>query len=380
MQKNLRILGFTLTLLVAPHFALAASLTGLSVTPNESAGSIRISWDAATTETINETDGYAIQWSTKSGDISIEKHGKQFVEFQDGPNLYLRLNSFDRNTRYYVRVYTYEMDDRSKILSNGSKMLKWQMAGNYSVTSEEITVNDPVISTNTSDDDDDDTSFDFGEIRVLPIDNFADFSWSRPTKMINSDYDGFYITIATNSTLSDVVKSFKADRTDTNTRVKGLTPATQYYVQGAFYKDTNGRIKTLGKGAVKAFKTVAAINRSLSNRTTRNLAKIEKKSYKTVQVGVDDSSATTSTTSTSASKSTTSSSTSIVTSKSSSSNIRARITAIKAEIKKLQAELARLEGTSTSTKTSTTKKTYTSSSKKSLKERLKEALAARRNK
>ncbi len=364
MQKKLQKLLVVVSFLLFPYSVSAVTLTGLNAEPNDPY--LRFSWNTATTDTMNQADGYALQWSDKQSDIRNDKYAKLFVSANA---MSVRLASFTRNQWYYFRIYTYELDGRKKILSNGSKILKWKMTSNYGTESEEITVSDVVIDETYSDDDSDSSiSFDFGVIRASRFDTFTDLSWSRPTKMVNNDYDGFYITLATKSDLAEIVKTFKVTRTESTARIKGLTPDTQYYVRGAFYKNSNGKDKVFGIGdttAVKAFKTIAAIDRSVNTRASRNIKKIEDKPYFTVEVGVEETETETETTTTSPTTTTTT-----------TTSVAKRIAEIKAQIKKLETELAKLQGKKVVT---TTKKTYpTTSTKKSFSERMKEALAARR--
>ncbi len=341
--------------ILIPGLSFAASLTNLKAEPTNDERSLNISWSPADSETLAESDGYAIQWSDRQSNIHINKPAKLYKAEN---SIFVRLNSFEPNVNYYFRVYSYQKDGYKKTLANGSKMLKWKRTASNVITTEEITITDPVIVNNTSSSTEATVDWQFGKLRSVPFDTFVDLSWSRPTKMINSDYDGFQIKVSSTADMKDPIKIFTAKRGVITTRLKGLTPNTQYYAEGAFYKELESSRKVFGESPVKAFKTIPAIDRTINNRASRNIKKIEKRSYFTVTVGETE---TTSTTTTSTETSTTTTT--------NSGDIKSRIKALKAKIKALQRELLDLEKKAgiTHTTTSSTQKT---TKKLTLRERL----------
>ncbi len=373
MKKHLQTFLVLLSFLVFPNLVFgddSNQLTNLSITykPDE-LNDIYLDWDDSKIE--DEIDGYAIQWSDKIYDIRNDKYAKLTSTTSDK---LMRLRP-GKDQWYYFRVYTYKLDERKKILSNGSKMIKWKRTSGSITEKEELTVTDVDITTiDTSLDETSSISFDFGPIIVMPLDTFADFKWSHQSKMISSDYDGFYITIAKNPDLTDIVKTFKTNRNKFLTRVKGLSPDTQYYVRGAFFKTINGEDSVFGVGVttkVKAFKTIKAIDRSLNNKVTRNLKKLERKPYFTVEVGIDEKTENNNTVDIEKKQEVI-----LNNNLKLDESVKKRIAEIKAQIRTLESELANLQGKKI---VKNTKKEYSSTKeKKSFREIIRERLAARR--
>lgn len=361
-------LGLILSILVIPTLSFATTLTGLGATPSNDENWLTIAWTAADSETLSQMDGYAIQWSDSQSDIHIQKPTRIYTNTNSQT---VRLRTFDRGTDYFFRVYTYTRDGRTYTLDNGSKILKWRLVSGNKVETSEITITDPVIAVNTSNNDNNNTtsSFEFGALRVLALDTFADLSWSTPSKMARSEYSGFYITLSKNANMDSPIKTFKADRTKNKARIKGLTPNTQYYARGAFYKDINGRNSVFGESAIKAFTTIEAIDRSISSRKSRNLAKIERKSYFTVTVGETEVTPTTTTTSANSTTKTT---------KSNNTSLLTRIANLKQKIADLQRDLRLLESQVSGEKKTTKPTTRSTTKRKSLRDRLRERLAKKR--
>ncbi len=365
MNRLMLQFGLVLSFLVVPTLSFATALTGLKATPMIETGQLQIQWTAPDSSTTAQSDGYAIQWSDTRSDIHIQKPVRLYT---NNTSKDVRLRTFDRGTDYFFRVYTYTKDGRKYTLSNGSKILKWRrISGNKTETSE-IAITDPVIANNsTNNNSSSESTFEFGKLRSLALDTFVDLNWSRPSKMAKSDYDGFYITLSKNANMDSPIKSFKVDRDHIKARIKGLEPKTQYYAQGAFYKEKNKQTDVFGKSPVKSFVTVEAIDRTVNSRQSRNLAKIEKQNYFTVSLDENE----TSTTKTKSSKKKTSPNTD------SKSSLRTRIANLKRKIAELQQELRTLEAQlSGKSKNVTHVKTRTRS--KSLRERLRERLAKRR--
>ena len=120
----------------------AAEVTGLSV--NADYETLNILWNPLSSTDFGSADGYALQFSEKQNDVQITK---SVTSYQSADDISLRRNSFDNDTFYYARVYTYKVDDNNdRVLGNGSDMLKFKVDFNNTVTTENISITDPVIS------------------------------------------------------------------------------------------------------------------------------------------------------------------------------------------------------------------------------------------
>lgn len=249
----------------------------------------------------------------------------------------LRRNSFKNDVYYYVRAYTYDLDeDNRKYLGNGSQRLKWRTDHWNKVEATASAVTDPVVQRTEEGvaEVNKDEVFDFGELRISAFDTFTDFNWSKPVKMAKSDYDGFLVRVSTKADLSDPIIEATVNQEQYSARVKGLSPNTQYYAAAYFYDRSGGENQTFGNKNIKGFKTIAAIPRDGSTRASRNIVKIEKKvNGRSFIVGVDNNVAVETTTTTTNNSVNTDSKTAL----------RARISALKAQISTLQSELNRLE-------------------------------------
>lgn len=331
------LLSFLVLFLSIPS-VLADEIQNLKVTASDS--QINIAWDPVSQEILSKTQGYALQWSIYQNEIRNDKNARKFLNQN---TLTLRKGSFETNQTYYFRVYTYISEGRSKVLGNGSKILKWKIQSNDEIEEIYIDANDPVISTTTSSTTSSTASVKFGTLRVSRFDNFADISWSRPTKLTTKEYDGFAFEVSKNIDMTNPVLSFETSKSIYKARLKNLMANTQYYVRGYFYKERAGDVVKFGDSTVKPFKTIRAIDRTKSTRASRNLARIEKKSYFTATIGGTTSETETAKTTVSSSTNTTNSnsSTSIptVTKNSSTTEIRKKIAILKKEINTLQASL-----------------------------------------
>ena len=368
MRKTTIALGLGLLSIIISPQALAGAIENFKVIGNSE--EVSISWNPLSSDELKGSEGYALQWSLNQSEVRIDQPGRQFL---NSNVLNLRRASFENGRYYYFRVYSYGIDDssRSRILANGSKIIKWKISSLDEVTFEEIEANDPIVASTTVTDDDGNVA-EFGELRVLAYDNFADISWSKPSLLAKSEYDGYQIIISNNSDLTQPVIDFQVDKSVYKARVKGLTPSQQYYGAGYFIKNSGGK-QTFGKGATKSFKTIAAINRSVSTRASRNLARIENKTHFTVNVDGSNTSSTSNTLPPATSAPAKSSS--AVTNNASEQTIRNRIKELQAQIKKLETDLSAWQKklrdiTGRSAPTSTTSRTK-SSKKLSLRERLK---------
>jgi len=368
----------------------AAKVAGLGVSGD--ASNLNLFWDKLSTTDYGDADGYAIQWSDRQTNVQIDDSVSLYRE-NNLDDVSLRRASFENDLFYFARIYTYKVDENNnRILGNGSDMLKFKITFQNDVTTETIAVTDPIIVTNAGSNTTttDTGDFEFGELRKVIYDTFADFSWSRPRELTSSEYDGFMVRVSTNSDMADPVVNASVSSGTTTVRVTDLNPDTQYYAQGHFYKDQGGEKKTFGDSDIKAFRTIAAVPRDSSTRASRGIIKIERKAIRKVSATGGDTSTSTATTTDSSSASSSSSSSSSSTTNTNTSSVaeaRAKVSELKAQISRLQADLRRWEaraGISSSSSTSTTSSfstnTSTSTSGLSIRERLRLRLAAKRNK
>lgn len=372
---------------------LAEKITNIDFQPNEN--QLYISWDALTPEIMKDAAGYAVQWSDRTSDIDIQTHARLYqddapqVFSSNGNRVTLTLGRFDRNLTQYLRVYTYAIDDNDKKqLGNGSDRIKWKIDGFDRIETETTVITDPVIVVNDTSSDAELVNIDFGSLRILEYDNFADLYWSKPSLALESDYDGFLIHISAQSNLEDEDKTTEIifDQDADEVRITGLSPATDYYAQGHIYKAQGGENKFLGSSDAKSFKTIEAIPRDGSSVASRNLAKIERKAIKKVSFGSDfDSNITTNTNTNTSNVTLPITSTSQRRTTSSDNELQDRISAIQLQIRSLERELSDLQkqlGENTSTSTSSTytnTKNSSTTSGMSTRDRVRAALAARRN-
>lgn len=350
----------------------AAEIANLKATISSDGKDLFISWDAASSEVLFNSDGYAVQWGNRQKDVKIDNIGRKFLNSND-ISFSIVTRGFNRGDYYYFRVYSYKKVGTSlsnSILGNGSKILRLRIDSNNEIETSYIEPNDPVIvgtPTNSAIE----TLDEFGHVRVLEYDTFADFFWSRPRKLISSDFDGFHVLISTENDMSNPVAILETSRTNFNGRVKGLNPDTNYYVQGFFYKNRAGDIHLFGGGNKKQFRTSNAIKRNVGSSGTRqerkqarNIAKVENKVMVSVTVGdtaLASTNSTSSSSNTSTSSSNATSSSSAITSTTYSSttqnsalpysavsieklnsekDIKARINNLKKEIEKMENELS----------------------------------------
>ena len=139
----------SLVLMLGAFFPLlttnAAKIQNLTV--NGTDDNLNLLWDALSSSDFGSADGYAYQFSDRQSDVQITK---SISGYQNADDVSLRRGSFENNTYYYARVYTYAInDDNDKVLGNGSDMLKFKIDYNHNVTAEHIAITDPVISTET---------------------------------------------------------------------------------------------------------------------------------------------------------------------------------------------------------------------------------------
>ncbi len=362
MKKLLFVFTLGLFSFVAPAFA---GIEGLTVTPTADGKEIFIQWNPVSSDITSQVNGYALQWSQNTIDMRTDKPARQWLR-SSRQDIQIRAGGFEKGTDYYFRVYTYKKEERRRILTNGSKILKWKWNSDGTTETSEVEPSDPTSSSSSSSSSSSGSNPDaeFGALRIKKYDNFIDFYWSRARSLTSSDYDGFHVVLSKNSDMSDPMAILEGSRSTYAGRIKGLVPDTQYYAKGYFYKERAGEKQRFGSSSTKAIKTIKAINRNASNRAARNIKKIEKKALKSVDAGngsvtdtstsssSDDSttssestesSSSSSSSSNSSSSSSSSSASSSSSSNSSSSDINKRIAELKAEIRKLQKELRSLQ-------------------------------------
>lgn len=337
-------------LLFSPN-VLAAQIQNIDVTPT--GNQILIEWDKLTdSEMFDENGGYVIQYSTVQNDIRNDKLYKNQVKSNQN-TLALRAAGFERDETYYFRIYSLHTEGRTKELNNGSKILKWMWASNGDVTSEFIASNDPIIANNSSES----IEFNFGKLRVEEFDTSAHFKWSAPS-LGASNYDGFLIVLSKNDDLSSPLAEVAIPKTIKTSFIEELSPQTKYYAAGYFKKGST----RFAKSETISFTTVAAFTKRQKSIYER---RILKRNNLGIRYSLTNRSASLSTSSsTTSTPSTTSTATS-------SRNISARITELKALIKKYQAELRSLEKQGeTTAQVSSRQTTHSSSSSKKSSSRL----------
>lgn len=386
MKKLTRLLFLSLFAFGMLPLAQAGEIKNLRVEPT--GDYVNIFWDALPADELGDADGYAVQFSDRQTDVQINKYANLYLS-RGETSISLRRNSFENDVYYYLRVYSYEPDEENRNqLGNGSDMLKWRTDYWNKVESDNISINDPVVSSNNSNSDnsssDKDDLFDFGELRFIEFDTFVNFSWSKPVLMAESDYDGFLIRVSTKSDLSDPIVEEVLSQETYDARVKGLNPNTQYYAAVYFYDRVGGEYQTFGTKDIKNFKTIAAIPRDGSTRAARNIVKIEKKLHgRNIVVGDSTTTASTSNTTSTSTASTSTSTSTNVTINSNTSDIRTRIAEIKRNISALERELRVLEAkigeSSSNSRTTISTRTQANASGSSKLSKLKALLEARRN-
>jgi hypothetical protein len=318
-----------------------------------------IKWNELSDEIMEGKTGYTLQYGSTQSDINITRLSLHQVFSADStvsnsffcssgvcrfefPRRY-----FDYDEDYFFRVYTYRQEESEREMEHGSRILRWESSFYNEGTSEYIEPNDPVIVQNDNDEDEEEYDvYTFSLPTALVLDTFVDISWSKPYGMTSSQYDGFKIEIADNSSFSEVINTFTVSDSLYKIRIRDLAPNKTYYIRGAFYKGS----RIFGWGPTKTIQTVALIDRTQNTRQTRNLERIESSAYKTFYLQEESDQTTESTSSPTNTSSTSSTATS-----SSSSSLRSRIADLKSQIARLQSQLRSLEaqlgGTTTSSST-----------------------------
>jgi hypothetical protein len=324
-MKKLFFLGLVASFFFGMHSVQASDITNVSAlytTDNK----VFLQWDHLADSLLYDTDGYAIQYSEYENKVRNVDPGKLFLNKKLN-NLSLRAAAFEDNTWYYFRIYTYVVDGRSRILTNGSKVLKWKYLSNGETESEIIEPNDPVVADNSSS-----VGIEFGKLRVTRYDTYATFSWSRPN-LAKSDATGVIVVLKKYGS-ADTLVELKAGLDITSGKITGLTPETKYEAKGYFYKYVGGENKKFGTGINEIFTTQKAYSAVQKARIERLRKRGLVRDSALTTVSVPGSSTTTTTTDTSTEDTT--STTTTTSSSTSDSNIKTR-----AQIQKKIAELER---------------------------------------
>jgi len=246
-MKKLFFLGLVASFFFGMHSVQANAINNVSAlytTDNK----IFLQWDHLADSLLFDTDGYALQYSEYENKVRNVDPGKLFLSKKLN-NLSLRPGAtFADDTWYYFRVYTYVVDGRSRVLTNGSKVLKWKYLSNGETESEIIEANDPVVSDISAD-----IGIEFGKLRVTRYDTYVTFSWSRPN-LAKSDANGV-IVVLKKSGSADTLVELEAGLDITSGKITGLDPQTAYEAKGYFYKYIGGENQKFGAGTAEIFTT-----------------------------------------------------------------------------------------------------------------------------
>lgn len=306
--------------------AQAEQIENLKIVPTTS--ELSIQWDLLPEEDSIATDGYALQWSDILSNIKIDQSPRQTVS-KSRNYLAVRAAGFERDKKYYFRVYSYIKDDRNRgyDLFNGSKILEWMWKANGEVETNYIEANDPVINSV-----EDSVVFNFGQIRVIPFDQSVQLSWSR-ANLANHEYDGFVIALSEKADLSDPVFELKSGKSIFKGFIEGLTPEKKYYVGGYFYKRKNGVVKKFGRGTIVPFTTSEKFTTSQLQSYQRTITRLKRSGLgATGKIGNESDTNTTTTVNKTSSSSL-----------SDKSEIEKRIKELENEIREKQKELSTLK-------------------------------------
>ena len=367
-MKKLFFLSLVASFFLGIHAVQASNIENLHAiytTDNK----VFLEWDHLPDTLLYDTDGYVVQFSMYENKVRNVDPGILFLNAKQN-SVSLRGADFERDTWYYFRVYTYVQEGRSRILTNGSKVLKWKYLPNDETESELIEANDPIISNENAD-----LGVEFGKLRVVRYDTYATFSWSRPN-LAKSDADGVIIVLKKSGS-ADTLVELSAGLDITSGKITGLTPETAYEAKGYFYKTVGGEDQKFGAGTAEKFTTQKAYSAAEKARIDRLRQRGLIKDSALTTVNVSGTSTTTSPdTSTSSTSSTSTSTTSTSSTSTSETYSRAQIEKKIADLEKeLQSWKLKLKslGTSSNSRsntTSSTSKQTTSTPKESLRERM----------
>jgi len=316
-------------------FANAATIQNLSVQPDGE--NVIIQWDHLSDSTLREADGYALQWGDSVLKVRNDKIPRQYLGKSQN-TLLIRARTFDRDTVYYFRVQTWrKIDDRRRVLENGSKILKWKWPFSGEIETEIVEPNDVLLEipeSNTSPSSGSKVC-KFGNVVAKKFDSSAIFRWSSPGNCAKSEIGMILIDISTSSNFDSILKSVKVAKNIRSLKVIGLSPETKYFVRGFFVKNN----KTFGKSPTTSFKTLPAL-------TEKQKAKIERLKKRGVVHDSAEFTVKIESSPDSASNSTAKNednSDIFGDSSTSDVNIRSRISEIQKKIRKLKSELRKLQ-------------------------------------
>ena len=356
--------GFCLALLVTlfSQTVFATDVQNLKVLPN--GNEITIEWDALDTDILNKTDGYALQWGENLSDIRNDKFAKQYLDKKQ-VFLNIRAGTFENDKFYYFRVYTWtKKDDRNRILTNGSQIIKWKIKFDKSTETESLTATNDVDLTGSSDiTTSNGSAAVFGNINKKVFDLYAVLKWSK-SNLAKSDYSGFLIEISDKEDFSNILKEIKTTPSVLSLKVKGLVPATSYYARGSFYKEIGGSDEKFGQGITKKFKTQKAFSIAQKQRVERLRKRGLLKDSAAMTVDLSDDSITSATPDEEDDS---------ISDNATDTEIRDSIAKIEKQIRELQAKLLKLKA-----KLSNANAAVKKSNKLSLRERIKTILAKKR--
>ncbi len=377
-MKKLFFLGLVASFFFGIHLVQAEGITNLSALYTTD-DKVFLQWDHLDDSLLFDTDGYSVQFSQYENKVRNVDPGKLFLGSKLN-NVLLRGAEFEQDTWYYFRVYTYVREGRSRILTNGSKILKWKLLPNDEVESEIIEPNDPVIADSNTP-----VGIDFGKLRVVRYDTYATFSWSRPN-LAKNDATGVMIVLKKYGS-ADTLVELKAGLDITSGKITGLDPETKYEAKGYFYKYIGGENQKFGAGTAETFTTQKAFSTAQKARIERLRKRglVRDSALTTVAIpGSDSTSSTTtettttsdSSSSTTTSSSTTSSSTTTSSTPKTRAQIEKKIAELERELSKWKIALKKL-GTSSSSRfnrTSSSRTSQTTSSTKKPKETVRERM------
>ncbi len=260
-MKKLFFLGLVASFFFGTHSVQASAIDNVSALYTTDS-KIFLQWDHLDDSLLFDTEGYALQYSEYENKVRNVDPGTLFLSKKLN---YITLRpgaTFAENTWYYFRVYTYVIDGRSRVLTNGSKILKWKYLSNGETESEIIEANDPVVSDISAD-----IGIEFGKLRVTRYDTYATFSWSRPN-LAKSDATGVVVVLNESGSANTLVE-LEAGLDITSGKVTGLTPETTYEVKGYFYKYVGGEDQKFGVGTTEIFTTQKAYSAAEKDRIDR---------------------------------------------------------------------------------------------------------------
>ncbi|MBT6831820.1 hypothetical protein HOA64_02055 [bacterium] len=327
-----------------------------NLTVNPAGSQLLIQWDALPETTLSEVEGYALQWSSIQSDIRNDKSVRLPTLSTSKTSHSIYSFGFEKNTKYYFRIYTFIKDGREYILTNGSQILQWEKKSSGEIETEYLDANDPVIAASNSGANAT-VSEEFSNIGITEFDTRARFEWSQPN-LTKSDYEGYKIVLSKNTDMSAPISEFSLGRDNTRLFVQGLDPETTYNATGYFYKRVGGADEKFGKSETKSFQTAAKFTARQEQSYQRTISRWAKSGLVGFKKNIDGTNASSVTTSTTAATTTSTATPAAPVDTSDKTAVQSRISEIQTEIRTLQAELRKLQNSS-GTSTSSTAQTST---------------------